>query len=136
MNFSPPLLVTLILPFGPRAAPFGPPPSVATPWILPSGVTRESVRRSISTSITEPSLIATGPSGNRRPDAICLSAGVIVFTGCPSWTSSLLRRAGAERAGVLRRSRAQELATAARGRLADLVEEPELEACGHGGQGL
>jgi hypothetical protein len=67
------------LPPGPIAAPFGPPPSVATTRTLPSGMTRESVRRSISTSTTEPSLIATGPSGNRRPDAICVSAGVIVF---------------------------------------------------------
>src|SRR3989454_10142490 len=58
------------------AAPFGPPPSRATTWIFPSGVTRESVRRSISTRTTEPSGIATGPSGKRRPDAICLYAGV------------------------------------------------------------
>src|SRR6185295_862668 len=60
------------------AAPFGPPPSVATTWILPSGVTRDSVWRWISTRMTEPSGIATGPSGNRRPDVICFTAGVIV----------------------------------------------------------
>src|SRR5215831_2438861 len=60
------------------AAPFGPPPSVATTWILPSGVTRDSVRRSISTRMMEPSGIATGPSGKRSPEAICLKVGVIV----------------------------------------------------------
>src|SRR5205809_7651139 len=57
------------------AAPFGPPPSVAITWIFPAGVTRESVRRSISTRITEPSGIAIGPSGNRRPEATCLIFG-------------------------------------------------------------
>ena len=61
------------------AAPLGPPPSVAITCTLPSGVTRERVWRSISTRITEPSSIATGPSGKRRPEAICLSAGAIVF---------------------------------------------------------
>src|SRR5262250_1925508 len=60
------------------AAPFGPPPSLATTWILPSGVTRDSVRRSISTRMTDPSRMATGPSGKRSPDAICLMAGVCV----------------------------------------------------------
>src|SRR5947208_6647402 len=60
------------------AAPFGPPPSVAITWIFPSGVTRESVRRSISTGMTEPSGIATGPSGNRRPAVICRTLGVMV----------------------------------------------------------
>src|SRR6267378_2075692 len=62
------------------AAPLGPPPSRAITWILPSGVTRESVRRSISTSTTEPSGMATGPSGNRRPVVISRNAGVEVST--------------------------------------------------------
>src|SRR5215510_480520 len=109
------------------AAPFGPPPSVAITWILPSGVTRESVRRSISTSTTEPSLIATGPSGNRRPAAICLTAGVIVFTSV-LLTSVLRRRGRAQRPRVLGGPRAQELATPAGRRLARLVEKRELEA--------
>src|SRR6266481_2538458 len=61
------------------AAPLGPPPRVATTWIFPSGVTRESVRRSISTRMTEPSGIATGPSGKRSPDVICVTFGVIDF---------------------------------------------------------
>src|SRR5262245_23020508 len=65
------------------AAPFGPPPSLATTWTLPSGVTRDSVRRSISTRTTEPSGIATGPSGKRRPDASCLNAGVVVAIASP-----------------------------------------------------
>src|SRR5262245_40680828 len=60
------------------AAPLGPPPSVATTWILPSGVTRESVRRSISTRMIEPSGMATGPSGNRRPEVISLNVGAVV----------------------------------------------------------
>src|SRR6266568_7968154 len=59
------------------AAPFGPPPSCATTRTLPSGVTRESVRRSISTRITEPSGMATGPSGKRRPEAICVNLGLM-----------------------------------------------------------
>src|SRR5262245_32939177 len=60
------------------AAPFGPPPSAAITCTLPSGVTRDSVRRSISTRMTEPSGIAIGPSGKRSPDAICTNAGVTV----------------------------------------------------------
>ncbi len=60
------------------AAPLGPPPRVAITCTVPSGVTRESVRRSISTRITEPSGMATGPSGKRRPEAICLTSGVWV----------------------------------------------------------
>src|SRR6266850_6359200 len=59
------------------AAPFGPPPSWATTRTLPSGVTRERVRRSISTRRTEPSGMATGPSGKRSPDAISVNAGLI-----------------------------------------------------------
>src|SRR4051794_36893046 len=52
------------------AAPFGPPPHSATTSILPSGVTRLSVPRFISTTSTLPSGMAIGPSGNSRPDAI------------------------------------------------------------------
>src|SRR2546425_2078685 len=59
------------------AAPFGPPPSCATTRTLPSGVTRESDRRSISTRMTEPSGMATGPSGKRSPEATCLNVGLI-----------------------------------------------------------
>jgi hypothetical protein len=51
---------------------------VATTRTVPSGVTRDSVRRSISTSTMEPSGIATGPSGKRSPDAISLNAGLMV----------------------------------------------------------
>src|SRR5919204_2910891 len=60
------------------AAPLGPPPSRATTWTFPSAVTRDSVRRSISTSTMEPSGIATGPSGKRRPEAICVNAALNV----------------------------------------------------------
>jgi hypothetical protein len=69
------------------AAPFGPPPRWAITWTVPSGLTRESVWRAISTRITEPSGIGTGPSGNCSPEAICLNAGVMVAVfGLPwSW---------------------------------------------------
>src|ERR1700694_362918 len=59
------------------AAPLGPPPSLATTCCLPSGMTRVSVSRAISTRITEPSGMATGPSGNFRPEVISL-CGVMV----------------------------------------------------------
>jgi len=36
---------------------------------FPSGATRVTVPRAISTSTTEPSLSATGPSGKRNPVA-------------------------------------------------------------------
>src|SRR5262249_26166586 len=68
------------------AAPFGPPPSVAITRILPSGVTRDSVRRSISTRMTEPSGIATGPSGKRSPEAICVNAGLIAAIVSLLWS--------------------------------------------------
>src|SRR5438132_1093266 len=135
MNFRPPLLVTKILPFGPIAAPLGPPPRLAITGSWPSDVTGEGVWRSIATGTTEPSLIATGPSGKRRPDAICLSAGVIIFKTA-SWTSSSLRRARAQRPRVLRGPDAQELPTPARARLADPVEERELEVRRHRRQGF
>src|SRR5476651_2087610 len=44
---------------------------------LPSGMTRVSVSRAISTRITEPSGMAIGPSGNLRPEVIS-RCGVIV----------------------------------------------------------
>ena len=49
-----------------------------------SGVTRDSVRRSISTRMTEPSGMATGPSGKRSPDAICVNFGVTVVMSSPA----------------------------------------------------
>src|SRR5436190_8699976 len=52
------------------AAPLGPPPQSATTSILPSGVTRLSVPRLISTTSTLPSGMAIGPSGNSRPVAM------------------------------------------------------------------
>src|SRR6266852_1652270 len=60
------------------AAPFGPPPSLAITCCLPSGMTRVSVWRAISTRITEPSGMATGPSGNFRPEVISLCGVVMV----------------------------------------------------------
>src|ERR1700743_2628651 len=51
------------------ASPFAPPPVSATTSILPPGNTRDTVWRRISTTSTEPSAIATGPSGNIRPSA-------------------------------------------------------------------
>src|SRR6185503_18132470 len=53
------------------AAPLGPPPRSAMVSRRPSGVTRVRVPRRISTSTTEPSAIAIGPSGNWSPVAIC-----------------------------------------------------------------
>src|SRR5579872_6435103 len=66
---NPPLLQTYILPSGPSAAPLGPPEILATTSLRPSGKTRVSLCPRISTSTTEPSGIATGPSGNSRPVA-------------------------------------------------------------------
>src|SRR4029077_19691557 len=62
------------------AAPFGPPPSLAMTCCLPSGMTRVSVWRAISTRITEPSGMATGPSGNFRPEVISLCGVVMVVS--------------------------------------------------------
>src|SRR5260370_42490196 len=62
------------------AAPFGPPPSLAMTCCLPSGMTRVSVWRAISTRITEPSGMATGPSGNFRPEGISLCGDVMVVS--------------------------------------------------------
>src|SRR5581483_9297093 len=66
---NPPLLQRYILPSGPSAAPFGPPGILATTSLRPSGKTRVNLCPRISTSTTEPSGIATGPSGNSRPVA-------------------------------------------------------------------
>ena len=62
------------------AAPLGPPPSLAMTCCLPSGMTRVSVSRAISTRITEPSGMATGPSGNFRPEVISLCGVVMVVS--------------------------------------------------------
>ena len=64
---KPPLLHTYSFPSGPMAAPFGPPPVVATRTTVPSGDTAAIVPLLISTTSTTPSLSATGPSGNCRP---------------------------------------------------------------------
>ncbi len=62
------------------AAPLGPPPSLAMMCCLPSGVTRVSVWRAISTRMTEPSGMAIGPSGNLRPEVISLNGVVMVVS--------------------------------------------------------
>src|SRR5580692_2580465 len=73
---KPPLLQTYILPSGPIAAPLGPPGICATTSLRPSGQTRVSRFPRISTSTTEPSGIATGPSGNSRPVASTRTSGI------------------------------------------------------------
>src|ERR1700744_6375111 len=70
IQLKPPLLQMYILPSGPSAAPLGPPGISATTSLRPSGQTRVNRRPRISTSTTDPSGIATGPSGNSRPVAI------------------------------------------------------------------
>src|SRR5271168_3685939 len=74
---KPPLLQMYILPSGPRAAPFGPPGISAITSLRPSGWTRVSLRPRISTSTTEPSGIATGPSENSRSLASTRTSGMI-----------------------------------------------------------
>src|ERR1700744_3636489 len=69
IQLKPPLLQMYILPSGPSAAPLGPPGISATTSLRPSGQTRVNRRPRISTSTTEPSGIATGPSGNSKPVA-------------------------------------------------------------------
>src|SRR5437763_6797166 len=71
---KPPLLHTYTAPSGPIAAPLGPPPRSATIVAMPSGATRVSVPRRISTTSTDPSASATGPSGNWSPSAISRSS--------------------------------------------------------------
>src|SRR5206468_2316192 len=53
----------------PRATPFGPPPGVPIGDLAPSGAMRVTALPAISPRMTEPSAIATGPSGNRNPVA-------------------------------------------------------------------
>src|SRR4249920_291388 len=64
---NPPLLQTYTFPSGPTAAPFGPPPVVATRVTSPPGLTRANVPLWISTTTTAPSSMAIGPSGKRSP---------------------------------------------------------------------
>src|SRR5438128_10230119 len=80
------------------AAPFGPPPSLAITCCLPSGMTRVSVSRAISTRITEPSGMATGPSGNLRPEVISL-CGVVMAV--PLFPLEVGRALGEERLDAL-----------------------------------
>jgi hypothetical protein len=67
-----PLLQQYRCPSGPTASPFGPPPGLATVCLEPSGLMRVISPDQISTTMTEPSSIATGPSGNFRSLAISL----------------------------------------------------------------
>src|SRR5262249_21551512 len=73
---NPPLLQTYILPSGPSAAPLGPPGIFATTSLRPSGYTRVKRWPRISTSTTDPSGIATGPSGNSRSVASTRTSGI------------------------------------------------------------
>src|SRR6266404_1417879 len=65
------------------AAPFGPPPVVATMVCFPSGATRVSVPRLISTTNRLPSASATGPSGNWRPLVISRISGMVQLSASP-----------------------------------------------------
>ncbi len=69
------LLLAAGPPPGPIAAPLGPPLSCATVVFPPSGSTRVSRAASISTTSTDPSARATGPSGKRRPRVTSVSLG-------------------------------------------------------------
>src|SRR5688572_21663372 len=60
---------------------------------LPSGMTRVSASRAISTRITEPSGMAIGPSGNLRPEVISL-CGVVMVS--PSFTLEVRLALGEE----------------------------------------
>src|SRR4029079_15209997 len=71
----PPLLHRYTAPSGPIAAPLGPPAISAIVSFEPSGCTRVSRLPNISTRMTEPSGMATGPSGKRRPVVISLMSG-------------------------------------------------------------
>src|SRR5262245_5088846 len=57
------------------AAPFGLPPGAATSDFDPSGPTRVRQPPPSSVTMTLPSAIATGPSGNRSPDVISVISG-------------------------------------------------------------
>src|SRR5215475_688394 len=61
------------------AAPLGLPPGTAMTVRLPSGPIRVTASCSSSTRMTEPSRIATGPSGKRRLEAITLIGGPLSF---------------------------------------------------------
>ena len=74
----------------------GPPPVVATTSTRPSGVTRDTVPRAISTRITLPSSIATGPSGKASPDAISRIFMTLSF-GAPYSTRMLSARISSPR---------------------------------------
>src|SRR3954469_24457452 len=76
------------------AAPFGPPPRLAITCCLPSGMTRVSVCRAISTRITEPSGMATGPSGNLSPEVISLCGVVMLIS--PSFSLEVRLALGEE----------------------------------------
>jgi hypothetical protein len=62
------------------AAPLGPPPGCAISSFEPSAPMRVTAPLPISTTITLPSLIATGPSGNLSPVAISLSSAIAAAT--------------------------------------------------------
>src|SRR5688572_10073410 len=68
-NANPPEFVQYSAPSGPTARPLGDPPVSATVDLVPSGATRVSFLPISSVTITEPSSMATGPSGNRSPSA-------------------------------------------------------------------
>src|SRR5580700_9915665 len=96
---NPPLLQTYILPSGPSAAPLGPPGISATTCLRPSGHTRVSRRPRISTSTTDPSGIATGPSGNSRSVARTRTLGMKsprlflrFFLGAGGWQADFRTR--------------------------------------------
>src|SRR5262245_42328867 len=78
-NSQPPLLQTYSAPSGPIAAPFGLPPGDATVSLLPSGRTRVMHPPPSSTTRTEPSSSATGPSGNFSPDATSVICGSLML---------------------------------------------------------
>src|SRR3954462_12557137 len=82
IQVKPPLLQTYILPWGPRAAPFGPPGIFATISLRPSGWIRVRRWPRISTSTTEPSGITTGPWGNSRSVARTRTLDIWDPPGC------------------------------------------------------
>ena len=58
------------------ATPFGPPPASPIADSEPPGAMRVSAPPAISPKMTEPSAIATGPSGNRKPVAMTRMSGI------------------------------------------------------------
>ena len=77
----PPLLQTYNAPSGPIAKPFGPPPSSATTVTAPEVLTQLTVPRATSVSNTEPSAMATGPSGKSSPFAAGMNSMLDVVMG-------------------------------------------------------